>query len=42
MTLFGLHMPARLFDRPGAKEEAVRRTLASIDSVLAEPSKTCC
>ncbi|WP_062345807.1 phytoene desaturase family protein [Herbidospora yilanensis] len=37
MTLFGLHMPARLFDRPEAKEEAVRRTLASIDSVLAEP-----
>ncbi len=41
MTLFGLHMPARLFSRPGAKEEAVRRTIASIDSVLAEPIEGC-
>ncbi|MEO3860640.1 NAD(P)/FAD-dependent oxidoreductase [Acrocarpospora sp. B8E8] len=41
MTLFGLHMPARLFDRDGAKEEAVRRTIASIDSVLAEPIESC-
>ncbi|GAA0432833.1 oxidoreductase [Acrocarpospora corrugata] len=41
MTLFGLHMPARLFGRDGAKEEALRRTIASIDSVLAEPIESC-
>jgi len=39
MTLFGLHMPARLFreDPDGARERALRATLASLDSVLAEP-----
>jgi phytoene dehydrogenase-like protein len=37
LTLFGLHMPARLFTRAGAKEEAVAATLRSLDSVLAEP-----
>jgi phytoene dehydrogenase-like protein len=37
LTLFGLHMPARLFDRPGAREEALSATLRSLDSVLAEP-----
>ncbi|WP_380164391.1 phytoene desaturase family protein [Jannaschia sp. R86511] len=39
MTLFGLHMPARLFtaDPDGAREQALRATLASIGSVLAEP-----
>ncbi|MEU6428864.1 NAD(P)/FAD-dependent oxidoreductase [Microbispora sp. NPDC046973] len=41
MTLFGLHMPARLFADPGAKREALARTLASIDSVLAEPIEDC-
>lgn len=39
LTLFGLHMPARLFreDPDGAREAALRATLASLDSVLAEP-----
>src|SRR5690606_11696293 len=43
MTLFGLHMPARLFraDPDGARERALRATLASIDSVLAEPLGDC-
>ncbi|GAA4210677.1 phytoene desaturase family protein [Microbispora amethystogenes] len=41
MTLFGLHMPARLFTDPAAKREALDRTLASIDSVLAEPIGDC-
>ncbi|GAA0913570.1 NAD(P)/FAD-dependent oxidoreductase [Nonomuraea longicatena] len=43
MTLFGLHMPARLFraDPEGARERALRATLASIDSVLAEPIEDC-
>jgi phytoene dehydrogenase-like protein len=39
LTLFGLHMPARLFrdDPDGARDAALRATLASLDSVLAEP-----
>ncbi|NMN94696.1 phytoene desaturase family protein [Antrihabitans stalactiti] len=39
LTLFGLHMPARLFkgDNDIARTEALRATLASLDSVLAEP-----
>ena len=37
LTLFGLHMPARLFTRPGAKDEAVAATLRSLNGVLAEP-----
>lgn len=39
LTLFGLHMPARLFrdDPDGAREAALRATLASVESVLAEP-----
>lgn len=39
ITLFGLHMPARLFraDPDGARERALAATLASLDSVLAEP-----
>jgi len=39
LTLFGLHMPARLFrdDPDGAREEALAATLRSLDSVLAEP-----
>jgi phytoene dehydrogenase-like protein len=41
LTLFGLHMPARLFTRPGAKERAVEATLRSMDSVLAEPLEEC-
>ncbi|WP_369375196.1 phytoene desaturase family protein [Promicromonospora sp. Populi] len=39
ITLFGLHMPARLFraDPDGARERALAATLASLNSVLAEP-----
>jgi phytoene dehydrogenase-like protein len=43
LTLFGLHMPARLF-APGdasAKERAVAATLRSLNSVLAEPIEDC-
>ena len=45
LTLFGLHMPARLF-RAGAgaatiKEEAVAATLRSVNSVLDEPIEEC-
>jgi phytoene dehydrogenase-like protein len=43
MTVFGLHMPARLFrDRPeAARKAALEATLQSIDSVLAEPIEDC-
>ncbi|HET6551195.1 MAG TPA: NAD(P)/FAD-dependent oxidoreductase [Solirubrobacter sp.] len=41
LTCFGLHMPARLFGTPGAKDEAVAATLRSLDSVLAEPLADC-
>ncbi|MER6759343.1 MULTISPECIES: phytoene desaturase family protein [Amycolatopsis] len=43
LTLFGLHMPARLFevDNEGARGEALRATLASLDSVLAESVVDC-
>ncbi|MGB3764555.1 MAG: NAD(P)/FAD-dependent oxidoreductase [Ornithinimicrobium sp.] len=43
LTLFGLHMPARLFrdDPDGAREQAKQATLASINSVLAEPLEDC-
>jgi phytoene dehydrogenase-like protein len=43
LTLFGLHMPARLFagDPQGAKRAAVAATLESVDSVLAEPLEDC-
>jgi phytoene dehydrogenase-like protein len=43
LTVFGLHMPARLFrgDHDAAREAAVRATLASIDAVLAEPIEDC-
>jgi phytoene dehydrogenase-like protein len=43
LTLFGLHMPARLFadDPVGAKRAAVAATLESVDSVLAEPLEDC-
>lgn len=39
ITLFGLHMPARLFraDPDGAREQALAATLASLNTVLAEP-----
>jgi phytoene dehydrogenase-like protein len=43
LTVFGLHMPARLFgrDHDAAKAAAVGATLRSIDSVLAEPIESC-
>jgi phytoene dehydrogenase-like protein len=43
LTVFGLHMPARLFrgDHDAAKRTAVAATLRSIDSVLAEPIEDC-
>lgn len=43
LTLFGLHMPARLFEGRNdvAREEALRATLSSLDSVLAEPIEDC-
>jgi phytoene dehydrogenase-like protein len=43
MTVFGLHMPARLFraDPAGARAQALAATLRSIDSVLAEPLAEC-
>jgi phytoene dehydrogenase-like protein len=45
LTLFGLHMPARLFGEPGSaaarKQEAVAATLRAVDSVLAEPLEEC-
>ncbi len=39
LTLFGLHMPARLFrdDPAAATAEAVRRTIATFEEYLAEP-----
>ncbi|SDZ43125.1 Phytoene dehydrogenase-related protein [Amycolatopsis xylanica] len=43
LTLFGLHMPARLFagDNDSARAEALKATLASLNSVLAEPIEDC-
>lgn len=43
LTLFGLHMPARLFraNNERARTDALDATLASLDSVLAEPITEC-
>jgi phytoene dehydrogenase-like protein len=43
LTVFVLHMPARLFggDHQAAKRAAVQATLRSLDSVLAEPIEDC-
>ncbi|MGY4645099.1 phytoene desaturase family protein [Cellulomonas sp. URHB0016] len=43
LTLFGLHMPARLFraDSDGSRAAALAATLRSLDSVLAEPVEDC-
>jgi phytoene dehydrogenase-like protein len=43
LTLFGLHLPARLFaaDNDGARERALAATIASLNSVLAEPIEDC-
>jgi phytoene dehydrogenase-like protein len=43
LTSFGLHMPARLFEcePAAAKAKAIASTLASLNSVLAEPIEDC-
>ncbi len=41
LTVFALHMPARLFAVEGARDRALAATLASLDSVLAEPIEGC-
>lgn len=43
LTLFGLHMPARLFatDREAAREQALAATLATLNEHLAEPIGDC-
>ncbi|MFJ9516839.1 phytoene desaturase family protein [Kitasatospora sp. NPDC101801] len=41
LTLFGLHMPARLFADPAAKQRALAASLAQLDQVLAEPIADC-
>jgi phytoene dehydrogenase-like protein len=41
LTLFALHMPARLFRQAHAKQRAVDLTLDSLNSVLAEPIQDC-
>jgi phytoene dehydrogenase-like protein len=43
LTLFGLHMPARLFagDHDRARDAALTATLRSLESVLAEPIEDC-
>jgi phytoene dehydrogenase-like protein len=43
LTVFGLHMPARLFhaDNDKARADALAATLASINNVLAEPIEDC-
>ncbi len=43
MTLFALHMPARLFaaDPAATRERALAATLASLDELLAEPISEC-
>ncbi|MGW6918717.1 phytoene desaturase family protein [Kitasatospora sp. NPDC054939] len=41
LTLFGLHMPARLFTDPSARDRALTASLARLDAVLAEPIADC-
>jgi phytoene dehydrogenase-like protein len=43
LSVFALHMPARLFegDPAGARDAAVAATMRSLDSVLAEPLEDC-
>ncbi|MET7453409.1 NAD(P)/FAD-dependent oxidoreductase [Streptomyces sp. NPDC005574] len=43
LTLFGLHTPARLFDRDNdaVRDELVKSTLAQLDAHLAEPLADC-
>jgi phytoene dehydrogenase-like protein len=41
LTLFGLHTPAELYARDGAREDAVRRVVAQLDAHLEEPLLDC-
>jgi phytoene dehydrogenase-like protein len=43
LTIFGLHMPTRLFatDHDAVRDAALQATLRSLDSVLAEPIEDC-
>jgi phytoene dehydrogenase-like protein len=43
LTVFGLHMPVSLFraDPAGARDQALRSTLASVNAVLGEPIEDC-
>ena len=43
LTVFGLHMPARLFaaDHDRRRDEALRATVDSLNAVLAEPIEDC-
>ena len=41
LTIFALHMPARLFTDEHAKQRAVDATLRSLNAVLAEPIEDC-
>ena len=41
LTLFGLHTPARLYDKPEARDEAVRLALTGLNQYLAEPIEDC-
>jgi phytoene dehydrogenase-like protein len=43
LTYFGLHTPGSLFDADpeGAKQEAVRRAIGSLDAHLVDPIETC-
>ncbi len=43
LTMFALHLPTRLFeaDNDAARDAALQRCLASLDSVLAEPIEDC-
>ncbi len=43
LTVFGVHFPARLFvdDHASARDEAVRRVLAGLETYLAEPLEPC-
>ena len=43
LSMFGLHVPARLFadDHDAHKDEAMRRALAALDDCLAEPIADC-
>lgn len=41
LTYLGLHTPAALFDRPGARAQAISGALAAMNSYFAEPIEGC-